>query len=71
MKDLYAISDEMTVNEIVQTKPDAVAVFARYGIDTCCGGALPLSEVARRHNLDLAAVLEALNEGPPSCCSTR
>jgi regulator of cell morphogenesis and NO signaling len=48
MKDLSAISDEMTVNEIVHTKPEAIAVFARYGIDTCCGGALPIAEVARQ-----------------------
>ena len=71
MKNLFEISEDMTVNEITLAKPDAITVFARYGVDVCCGGSLPLGDVARRHNLDLAALLQALNEDAPSCCSAR
>ena len=71
MKDILAISEEMSVNEIVQMKPEAVAVFARYGIDTCCGGALPLVEVAIRHRLDTAAILDELNQGSSGSCCIR
>jgi regulator of cell morphogenesis and NO signaling len=71
MKDRFEISEDMTVNEITLAKPEAISVFDRYGIDSCCGGSLPLSEVARRHRLDLAALLQALNENAPTCSSAR
>ena len=55
-----ALDPQMTVNEIITRQPAAVAVFSSYGIDSCCGGAKPLAEVALRHDLDLDALLEAL-----------
>ncbi|HEY0809582.1 MAG TPA: DUF542 domain-containing protein [Longimicrobiales bacterium] len=54
------ISPEMTVNEIVQRYPTTLPVFRSFGIDTCCGGALPLATVLEKHRLDDASVLEAL-----------
>ena len=60
---LYRVSDitaEMTVNEVVHQHPGTLAVFKRLGIDTCCGGALPLAEVARKHRIDFIALLAEL-----------
>ena len=54
------ITAEMTVNEIITEHPETVAVFSRHGIDSCCGGALPLAEVARKHRLDFIALLAEL-----------
>ena len=54
------ITADMTVNEIITQHPETVAVFQRLGIDSCCGGALPLAEVARKHRLDFIALLAEL-----------
>ena len=54
------ITAEMTINEIITQHPETVAVFSRHGIDSCCGAALPLAEVARKHRLDFIALLAEL-----------
>ncbi len=50
----------LTVNEVVLRFPNALPVFTRYGIDTCCGGDKTLDEVIRRHRLDGMAIIDAL-----------
>jgi iron-sulfur cluster repair protein YtfE (RIC family) len=32
-----------TVNEIVAQYPETMPVFNRFGIDSCCGGGVPLA----------------------------
>ena len=54
------ITADMTINEIITQHPETVAVFDRLGIDSCCGGALPLAEVARKHRFDFIALLAEL-----------
>lgn len=49
-----------TVHETMQRVPDADEVFARFGIDTCCGGELPLAVAAEHHGIDLDLLLDAL-----------
>jgi regulator of cell morphogenesis and NO signaling len=50
----------MTVNEAIRRFPAMVAVFTNYGIDACCGGALPIGEAAQRHGVPLDALLDRL-----------
>jgi iron-sulfur cluster repair protein YtfE (RIC family) len=52
----------MTVNEIISQHPETIAVFSRHKIDSCCGGALSLSEVARKHRLHFIALLAELEQ---------
>jgi iron-sulfur cluster repair protein YtfE (RIC family) len=54
------ITGDMTVNEIIQQRPQTLAVFNSYRIDSCCGGGLPLAEVAKRHRLDFIALVSEL-----------
>ena len=49
-----------TVNDVIKHHPAAVAVFQEYGIDACCGGALPLLTVTTRHGIDPDSLLVAL-----------
>jgi regulator of cell morphogenesis and NO signaling len=56
------ITAGMTVNEIISKHPETIAVFSRHRIDSCCGGALPLAEVARKHRLDFIALLAELEQ---------
>jgi regulator of cell morphogenesis and NO signaling len=51
-----------TLNELVGKDPRALPVLDRFGLDTCCGGALPLEEAARRHGVELAELLATLEE---------
>ena len=55
------IQGTMTINETIRERPETVAVFDRYGLDSCCGGSLPIEQAARRHGLDPDEVLAALN----------
>jgi iron-sulfur cluster repair protein YtfE (RIC family) len=54
------ITADDTLNKIVARYPDALPVLQRLGLDTCCGGALPLRTAAQHHDLDLHTVLAAL-----------
>ena len=50
-----------TVNEVALLAPATLPVFARWGIDSCCGGAKTLATVAERHGLDLDALVAELD----------
>jgi iron-sulfur cluster repair protein YtfE (RIC family) len=54
------ITSDDPLNLIVARYPQALAVLQRFGLDTCCGGALPLRTAAQHHDLDLAELLAAL-----------
>lgn len=54
------ITAEMTINQIVAEHPETLPVFNRLGIDACCGGGLPLAEVAKKHRFDFIALLAEL-----------
>lgn len=56
------LTPETTVNEAATHFPATLRVFNAYGIDSCCGGAKPIAEVARRHGFDLDELLAALRE---------
>ena len=50
-----------TVRDYAATIPGATRLFEQFGIDYCCGGARPLSEVCVERGLDANIVLEGLN----------
>jgi regulator of cell morphogenesis and NO signaling len=53
-------STTQTVRDIALLQPTAIRVFEQYGIDYCCGGRKPLAEACTASNLDVDAVLAAL-----------
>jgi len=55
-----------TVEEIATTHPETYAVFQRHHIDLCCGGRLPLPEVARKHGIDLDLLVAELEHAIPA-----
>lgn len=77
-------SSELTVDarvgEIAAQHPLATRVFARHGIDFCCGGGMPLASACASRGLDAASLLEEIraaiaapepeeeswNEAPPA-----
>lgn len=53
---------QTTVHDAMQRFSGAADVFRRFGLDTCCGGELPLATAAEHHDVDLSRLLEALEE---------
>lgn len=51
-----------TVNEIIRLWPATVEVFNRFGLDACCGGAVPPAEAAARDGAGPEALRRALDE---------
>ena len=49
-----------TVREIALEQPSSIRVFEQFGIDYCCGGRKPLAEACSVNNLEVDAVLAAL-----------
>jgi regulator of cell morphogenesis and NO signaling len=49
-----------TVREIALEQPSSIRVFEDFGIDYCCGGRKPLAEACAAHNLEVDAVVAAL-----------
>lgn len=55
-----ALDERWTVNETIARHPATIAVFNRFGIDSCCGGVASIAEAARREGIDAATLLEAV-----------
>jgi regulator of cell morphogenesis and NO signaling len=49
-----------TVREIALEQPSSIRVFEEFGIDYCCGGRKPLAEACTAGNLEINAVIAAL-----------
>ena len=49
-----------TVREIALEQPTAIRVFEQFGIDYCCGGRKPLAEACTAGNVQIDAVIAAL-----------
>jgi regulator of cell morphogenesis and NO signaling len=62
MPNSILLDPTMTINEIVVLYPQAIPVFNRLGMDTCCGGGVALNEAAHRDGLDLDALLGDLRD---------
>ena len=54
------IDRERTVGELAVEYPLATRVFARHGIDFCCGGGKPLGEVCEAKQLEPEKLLEEI-----------
>jgi len=50
----------LTVREIALQQPSSIRVFEQFGIDYCCGGRKPLAEACATGNIEIDAVLAAL-----------
>ena len=67
---LMTIDPSRTVADLAVSLPHATRIFARFGIDFCCGGKRPLSDACARVGASLDEVVRSLEtesrEGGPS-----
>ena len=57
-----SIDPSATVDQTIARYPQTIAVFNRFGLDSCCGGGAPVREAARRDGVDPVALLAALRD---------
>ncbi len=56
------IASSTPIKDVIAAYPATREVFARHGLDTCCGGTHPIEMAARAHEVDLAALMAELEE---------
>jgi regulator of cell morphogenesis and NO signaling len=58
---MMTITSDIRVGKLAARHPLATRVFARHGIDYCCGGGRPLREVCEEKGLDADALVEEIH----------
>ena len=62
----FVITKDMIVNEVINKYPETDKIFARYGVDMCCGGVQSIEKTAQACNVkNLDELVEALNKAIP------
>lgn len=56
------IQATQTVGEIATQYPVSTRVFGRHKIDFCCGGKLPLADACARRKVDIAAIVQEIEQ---------
>lgn len=59
---MAAITKEMIINDLVNKYPETMKVLNDFKVDSCCGGAQSIAVTAAVGNVDVPALMEALNE---------
>lgn len=69
------IDASWTVNDLLRNVPESAATLNRMGIDTCCGGSLPVGQAAAAAGTTVDAILRDLSQLDPvpaaDACSIR
>lgn len=60
MPESMQIDGVSVVNDVVRCHPDSLSVFSYFGVDTCCRGAVTISEAAEHAFVDADALIDAL-----------
>jgi regulator of cell morphogenesis and NO signaling len=61
----------VTVRETIARHPETKAVFAQFGVDTCCGSGVPIVDACQRDGAELDTLLAALGATQPESQSAR
>ncbi len=57
-----SITPDMSLNDVIRKYPTTIGVFNRFNIDSCCGGARSLRDMAAQDKVDLGVFIQALKE---------
>lgn len=56
------IAKDMVINDIIKRYPKTMGVFNKFNVDSCCGGGQSIEKAAKAGQMDIEALLAALNE---------
>ena len=59
---MAAITKEMIINDIVNKYPETMKILNDFKVDSCCGGGQSIAVTAAVGNVDVPALMEALNK---------
>ncbi len=57
-----SITPDMSLNDVIRKYPTTIGVFNRFNIDSCCGGARSLRDMAAQDKVDIGVFMQALKE---------
>ena len=55
-----SLNPSLTLRELVETRPETLAVLTEYGMDACCGGDLTIERAAKAHGVELEVLMGKL-----------
>lgn len=58
---MAAITENMTINDIIKKYPETMKVFNKHNVDSCCGGAQSVKAAAAVGGADLNKIMAELN----------
>jgi len=56
-----AITEDMTINDVIKKYPETMKVFNKHKVDSCCGGGQSIATTAAVSNADIPKLMEDLN----------
>jgi regulator of cell morphogenesis and NO signaling len=59
---MITITENMTINEVIQKYPETMKVFNDFKVDSCCGGGQSIAVTAAMGNANVPELIKALNE---------
>ncbi|MFQ5432835.1 MAG: DUF542 domain-containing protein [Nitrospinota bacterium] len=59
---MAAITEDMIINDVVNKYPETMKVLNDFKVDSCCGGGQSIAVTAAVGNVDVPALMEALNK---------
>ncbi len=55
------ITEDMTINDVINKYPETMKVFSQFKVDSCCGGGQSIATTAAVSNANIPELIEALN----------
>ncbi|MBE7445558.1 MAG: DUF542 domain-containing protein [Planctomycetia bacterium] len=62
MEEKQGITKNMVINDVIKKYPKTISVFSKFKVDSCCGGAGSIEKTAAMSEVDIDALMEALNK---------
>lgn len=62
MEEKQGITKNMIINDVIKKYPKTISVFSKFKVDSCCGGAGSIEKTAAMSEVDIDALMEALNK---------
>ncbi len=59
---MATITKEMIINDVVNKYPETMKVLNDFKVDSCCGGGQSIAVTAGVGNVNVPALMEALNK---------
>lgn len=56
------ITEDMTINDVINKYPETMKVFSQFKVDSCCGGGQSIATTAAVSSTNIPELIKALNK---------